>query len=384
MSKVMIVLALLALKTLQTAFTQNIPVQPDGKVAGQIMEAAKLKSNSQRIGIYETDWATDLVSPRFGAEPGLYTATYNPAALGFIDRDLFFFWMIQPFTPPAETDMHGGTQLLDGYYVKEVTSPQKIGYLFPLGQHVGLGVEFISAGYNWFLMAPYFFNDPDGTPTNTISSSRGLNGGAVSLGYRVTPNTSLGGSVAAWHTGEGGEEWNYMENKGLGFGGVLGYMLQIPRRDLSLSFSAAYAYVDQWYLDVVDIVLRQGNPPLVLEAAMATSLLDEKLDIILTANSDIYIDGRRGHVLRVIPAAEYQLARFFSARAGGDFSYMLRDGDVSYGYGGFAGVSFRFWRIELNGNFKVRVKPSRNLPGQSLQDWALLAGLRIAPGFIER
>jgi hypothetical protein len=348
------------------------------------MEETNLKSDSTMIDIYEPKWTTDLMSPRFGAEPGLYTGTYNPAALGFIDRDMFFFWMIQPFTSPAETDMHGGTQLLDGYYVKEMTNPQKIGYMFPVGSYLGLGVEFIGAGYDWSLVAPYFFNDPDGIPTNTIGSTRGLNGGAVSLGYRFAPTMSIGGSVAVWYTGEGEEVWNYMENEGLGFGGVVAYMLQIPRRDLALSFSAAYACIEQWYLDVVDFFLREGNPPLVFQAAVATSLLEERLEIIMTGISDIYIDGRGGHLMRVIPAAEYQIASFVSARAGGDLSYMLRDGDVSYGYGGFVGVSLRFWRIELNGNFKIRVKPARDLPGQSLQDWALLAGLRIIPGFLER
>jgi hypothetical protein len=63
---------------------------------------------------------------------------------------------------------------------------------------------------------------------------------------------------------------------------------------------------------------------------------------------------------------------------------MLQDGDFAFGYGGLAGVSFKFWRIELNGNFTMRVKPARTLPGQSLQDWALLAGMRITPGLLQQ
>ena len=384
MKKLMILLGMIGLITLQTSFAQSILPQPEERIAASPAERTELKAGGPVIGTDEAEWLTETVSPKFQMEPTLYTSAYNPASLGFIDHDIFFFWMVQTFIPPAETSSSGGTQPLDGFEADEKNSPQKLGYVMPLGESLGLGLEFISGGYDRMLTTPFWFNDPEGALVQSMGSNRGFNGGSVSLGYRFLENMSLGASAAAWYTAEGEEVWEYMYEKGLGFGAVVGYMLQIPDRDLALSFSAAYAYAKQWYLDISAQKLEEGAPPLVLEAALASSLLDGRLYLNTTAITDIYIDGRGGHVVRAIPVAEYSLTRFFSVRAGGELSYMLQDGEFAFGYGGLAGVSFKFWRIELNGSFTMRAKPSRLFPGHSLQDMALVAGMRIVPGFMER
>jgi hypothetical protein len=377
MKKLMILLGMLGLIILQASFAQSNLQQPEDAIAD-------LKAGRAVIGTVESEWLTETLSPKFRTEPALYTSAYNPASLGFIDRDTFFFWVVQLFPAPAEVDAHGGTQLLDGYYVDEKNQPWKYGYMMPLGESLGLGVEYITTSYHRMLYTPFTFNNPEGMPDWSIGSNQILDGGVVSLGYRFRENMSVGASAAVWYTGEGEEAWEWMYETGLGFSVLGAYMLLIPDRDLALSFSAAYAYAKQWYLDIAAQKLEEGAPPLVLEAALASSLMDGRLYLNAAAITDIYIDGRGGHVVRAIPAAEYSLARFFSVRAGGELSYMLQDGDFAFGYGGLAGVSFKFWRIELNVNFTIREKPARTLPGQSLQDWSLSGGLRFIPGLFRR
>jgi hypothetical protein len=354
MKKSIALLGMLALITFQTAFAQS------------------------------SRWLTENPSPKYTTEPALYTSAYNPASLGFIDHDTFFFWMVTPLPPPAVVDTHGRAQLLGGYYVKEENGLHKIGYMMPLGERVGLGIEHISTRFHRGLNTPFWFNDPEGTPVQELGANQDTDGGIVSLGYRFREDMSVGASAAVWYMDEREFVWDYMYEEGLGFSVLGAYMLQIPDRDLALSFSAAYAYVKQRYLDIAAQKLKEGAPPLVLEATMASSLLDGRLYLNAAVITDIYVDGRGAHVIRAIPVAEYALALFFSVRAGGELSYMLQAGDFALGYGGFAGVSFKFWRIELNGNFTMRLKPARMLPGYSLQDMALLVGMRVTPGFLER
>ena len=272
MKKLMILVAMLALITLQTVFAQS------------------------------DSWMMETLSLMHRTEPALYTSAYNPASLGFIDHDTFFFWMVNTPSPPAEVDTHGGTQPLDGYDVDEKNGLQHIGYIMPLGERVGLGVEYISTSFKRMLMAPFWFNDPEGTPVHELGSNQACDGGIVNLGYRFRENMSIGASAAVWYMGEGEEAWEYMYEKGLGFSVLGAYIFQIPGRDLALSFSAAYAYARQWYLDIAAQMLEEGAPPLVLEAAFASSLLDGRLNFNFAAITDIYIDGRGAHVVRLICA----------------------------------------------------------------------------------
>jgi hypothetical protein len=330
------------------------------------------------------EWSIEIVSPKFRITNYFFTPAYNPASLGFIDHDSFYTWKGQALPTPDELDF--GHQLVDGYEVREISlSPRRTGYVMPLGQNLGLGVENIAGGHDKFLSAPFWF-DFQGTPKKEIGSLYYVAGALVSIGYRFLDDMSVGVSLAAWYTDRDyEEEWTYMYESGvISFAFQGDYMLKVLEGRLTFDFSVAYTNQAERYVDFSQLLVKEGALPLLIEASLASAFLDRTLFLSLTGISDIYIDGRGGYVLRAIPVVEYLPFRFLSLRAGGEYSHMDQIGELSFGYGGLAGVSFRFWRIELIANFTIRKKPIRLLPGHSLSDWTLLVGVTLNTSFVKR
>ena len=251
---------------------------------------------------------------------------------------------------------------------------------------MGLGVEYIApGGHDRFLMAPFLF-DFQGTPTQSIGSRYYVAGGIVSIGYRFLDDMSVGVSLAAWYTDRDyEEEWTYMFDSGvISFAFQGDYMLKVLEGRLTFDFSMAYTNQAERYVDFSQLLVKEGAFPLLIEASLASAFLNRTLFLSLTGISNIYVDGRGGYVLRAIPVVEYWPFRFLSFRAGCEYSHMDQIGELSVGYGGLAGVSFKFWRIELNGNFTFRKKPIRLLPGHTLHDWTLLVGVTLNTSFVQR
>lgn len=350
-----------------------------------LIRAAEMNPDSEAIEIYmqKAEWSIEIMSPKFRIETEFFTPAYNPASLGFIDHDSFYTWVVQDLPSPDELDF--GQQLVDGYYVREIsTTPARIGYVAPLGQSLGLGVEFVTGGHDRNLRAPVWFAY-QGTPKQEIGSLFGFDGGAVSLGYRFREDMSVGVSLAAWYTSESnGEEWNYMLDRGISYAFQGAYMLRTLDQRLAFDFSVAYTNQAERYVDFSQLLVKEGALPLLIEASLSSAFLNRTLVLSLTGLSDIYIDGRGGYVLRAIPVVEYWPFRFLAVRAGCEYSHMDQIGELSVGYGGLAGVSFKFWRIELNGNFTIREKPTRLLPGHSVSDWTLLLGVTLNTSLVER
>ena len=121
---------------------------------------------------------------------------------------------------------------------------------------------------------------------------------------------SLGFSALAWYMRADEDAPSYLFEDGLGFGAEAGYIYSSPNRPLVLAFSAAYAYQAAQYLDYDANAVKEGTPPLVLEASAASTFFDRKLLVSLAGISDVYVDGRGGHVLRAMPVAEYRLFPF--------------------------------------------------------------------------
>ena len=87
-------------------------------------------------------------------------------------------------------------------------------------------------------------------------------------------------------------------------------------------------------------------------------------------------------MLRLVPVWEYWLKPYCALRAGLEYSHMLRDREYGLGLGTLLGLSFRFWRIQIDGNFSTRYQPSRMLPGESLPEWVISGGMTLNPVFI--
>lgn len=174
----------------------------------ELIREAELDPESKIIKFYlqKMEWSIDIVSPRFRISPELYTSTYNPASLAFINQDKFYMWMPFIIAPPNEIDDHGSSQLVDEYYVTDKISSQRFGYIMPLGKKMGLGLEFTGGGYDRMPVTPYPF-DYNGSTKFEIGGSPRSNGGTVSLGYSFLDNMSLGASLRVWYLNIGTEPW---------------------------------------------------------------------------------------------------------------------------------------------------------------------------------
>jgi hypothetical protein len=331
----------------------------------------------------EATGLADIASPRFRVEPEFFTCTQNPAALGFIEQDSVYFWTVTDMTPAGKLDA-GGNQSVNGYRVGDSFRPMRVGYVMPLGRLLGLGVEFFDGSYKKFLSTPFLF-DNQGIPTNDIGGTPNHNGGGVSLGYRFVTDMSLGVSLLAWYTkGQTGVPWDYMVDAGFNYAVEGAYMLRAWDDQLSFDLSATYVSQGERYVDFSQNRVAEGSLPFIVEASVNAALLGSTLLLSLKGISDIYVDQRGGYVLRAIPMAEYWPIRFLALRAGFEYSHMDQIGKFAVGYGFLGGLSLKIWRIELDGNFTIREKPIRLLPGSTLSDWKLVIGASFNPGLLTR
>ncbi|MCK5675287.1 MAG: hypothetical protein KAH95_18035 [Spirochaetales bacterium] len=323
---------------------------------------------------------------KYKVEPEYYTLVHNPASLAFINTDSFFFYMGQEMATPDDLDDMGGeTQLVDGYYIKERNAPMKAGYVFPIGNRMGFGIQYSGGSYNRYLNAPSFF-DYQGAPFGEMAGFPDNNGGALSIGYSILDDMSLGISAGTWisKSNVGGENYEFMYEDGNYFFINAGYMLKNIANHHIFGFSASYNNQIERYLDISQLTVEDGTLPLTLEADILSDFFNRLLFTSLTAISDIYIDGRGVYVFRLIPVIEYHPFTMLSIRAGGEFSYLYNKDDPAMGYGFLTGLSIKIKRLELNTNFTIRRKPSRSVPGAILSDRYLTVGFTLNPGIINR
>ncbi len=322
---------------------------------------------------------------KYKVEPVIYTPVHNPASLAFLKTDSFYIYMGMNLSTPDDLDVFGGgNQLIDGSYIKEWQNPVKLGYMFPLGEKLGISVEYTGFGYDGFLMYPFFF-DYLGSSYGDIMGSPRNNGGIISIGYSYNEEMSLGLSGGIWTTDASGEELsNFLSESGNYFSISAGYVLRVQAPDLILNFSTSYTNQLERYINYSQLKVFDGTLPLLLEASVLTHFLNRTMYFSLTGISDIYIDGRGGYVLKMIPVLEYRPFSLISIRVGGEYSHLNNEDKFALGYGFLGGLSVKIKKIQLNANFTIRKKPSRLLPGAALADRSLTVGITVNPSIIDR
>ncbi|MQY76832.1 MAG: hypothetical protein GH155_04300, partial [Spirochaeta sp.] len=133
-------------------------------------------------------------TPKFRVENEYYAPTYNPAYLGLLKEDSFYSWSGGGLTPP-DADQWGG-QTVEGYYFKEYPITMALGYALPLGQRLGLALEYNGGHFDRHIGtpgAPSF--DFQGVDVGELHPYFLSNGASVSLGYLLLDQLSLGASL---------------------------------------------------------------------------------------------------------------------------------------------------------------------------------------------
>jgi TolB-like protein len=345
-----------------------------------LSRAAALAPYADGIRAYlkRLEWSSEVVSPRFRIEHELYSAAVNPAALGFITEGQFYFlFNTSRYNDPENDHIY---QAVDGYFVAEDSFVQVLGCLIPLAPGLGLGAEFMprGGGYSRYLETPFTF-DRDGSPQTIHEGEPRFMGGSLSLGYALTDDLSLGTSLLLWHTGSGFDIPDNIFATGINYAVQAGCLLRTWEQQLTVGFSATYTDLAERYVDLDALQVEDGAFPLLLETSLAAVLLPDTLTASLRMLADVFIDGRSGYVLRAIPVLEYRpLAKLFF-RAGGEVSRLQLAGEDAAAYGFLGGASVRFGRFGVDANYTVREKPSRLLPGYTLNNRTLYIGAHLKP-----
>jgi TolB-like protein len=353
------------------------------KAKKELEKAKKIDPESEVAKYYLSKIET--ISPKFRIETELYATTYNPASLGFIERDNIFFWAGGSSDPPNLETSHGGAQLVGDYWVQDKLYPGKIGYLFPVGQSLGFGLEVLYGGFDLKAIREDGSQiiDFNGTLRSGIQSFFNNIGGSIIMGYRILDNVSVGAAFSLYNT-EKGEGSEVIVDEGVCFGIGGGLMIQGFNDNVTFDTHAAYTNQKIYYLDEEQQKIINGILPLVVEASITCALLNRTLFLCLKGIGDIYYDQRGGYSLRVIPIIEYWLFKFISLRAGYEYSHIDRADNFSMGHGILGGVTIKVWKFDLNANVTYREKPARMLPGYTVSNIKVLLGLTFYPNLFSR
>jgi hypothetical protein len=329
----------------------------------------------------------ESVSPKFRVETELYSSSYNPASLGFLENDISFAWSSAVFNPPNVT-LHpdrSEDQLTGDYWASNHGNSEKIGYALPIGGRLGLAAEFVRGGYRW-LAAPVdelVTFDNDGTSAGEVKDSFANTGAAVSLGYRILDNLSLGTTVMLWNAAKG-PGTTVTVDPGFYWAAGGGIMLKTLSDSLTFDVYAMYTNQGMYYGDTESMEILKGVMPLLAEASLTYELVSQVLFLGLKGIGSIYLDERGGHALRVIPVVEYRPLGFLSLRAGYEYSHFNQAGQFVIGHGFLAGFGVKVWRLDLNANLTYSQVPARLLPGYSVKSLTTLIGATFSPQLLSR
>lgn len=345
----------------------------------------------------ETDFflsKLQAVSPKFRVENPEYTSSYNPASLGFLEKDKFFMWSNIPIETPWVDRLGHGAQIIGDYYVQDQTIPLTAGYFFPVSDRIGLGLGYIMMVQSLEVNISDAFPPPldfEGTMIRGFKSSLINNGGFVAVGISFNDWFSAGLSVLAWYTMSADDravsdvyetESSTLIHEGFFFTLQPGIMISDPNGNFIFDLNAAYTSWEMYYADYDAGTVSLGNLPLVIDASVTGALLNQRLFLALKGISDIYLDDIGGHALRLIPMAEIWPWKFLSFRAGYEYSHLFRADKFTINHGVVGGLTFKIWKFEININLTYRQKPSKLLPGVAVDNMKVLIGVEFYPDLI--
>jgi TolB-like protein len=326
----------------------------------------------------------EIIAPKFRVETEFYAPTTNPAYLGFIEADTTYFWSGSSI-PPPDADPDSGFQNVDGNLFKEYPKTGRAGYHFPVGERLGLGIECSFGYFDRHIHTPYTFT-ADGDSTSESHSEFNDLGGAATAGFGITENLSIGTALRISYSSKprNRESTYNMVRDELRFGLSGGFVFAFSDEKYVVDMQLAYDSQDDWYLDEQQAEFLHGTLPLILETNFVASFFDNRLVTALKGIGDIYVDDRGGHALRAIPMVEYWMLPFLSVRGGYEYVHLQQSGSFTVGNGFLAGISVKFWKFTVNGNYTLRKKPSRLIPGYLIDESYLLVGLTFTPEWIMR
>ena len=331
-------------------------------------------------------------SPKFRVEMVEYVTPYSAASLGFIESGKIYFWLSAFDIVPTET-LPGAEWihiLDDDFGGNDATNAAFLGISMPVGESMGIGAGLM--GVVWDLHGSYIADVPDqnifeynGEYYNDPSYSVYNYGAYGSFGISLTDWLGIGCSVIGYMFHPAGTAiQNISGGDQFAFSVYPGLMIQSPDGNIVFDLNAVYTNAEFYYADTDLYKIFQGQMPVVIDSSITVGFPEERIFVGLKGVGDIYIDGRQGHALRLIPMAEWWPAEDFSVRAGYEYSHLYLSDVFTIGHGAVGGATVRLDDFDINANVAYRQKPVRLLPGYTLPDIKIMVGIEYSPEFLER
>ncbi len=353
--------------TAKKALDEAKTIDPGNEVAAEYL--AKLSLNTAKFKV--------------SLEP--YYSDQNPGTLAFQGTDQLYLTLnlnteliIEFFRTFTGGPVHY-LILPDGTELWGADARIKLGYSFPIADQWGIRCEafyFVSGDEARILI-------PNPTSGYHRVMQSGL-GGLVEAGVRLNEFWSVGLGVAAFmecHTvAIFYSDWE--DNLQPAFSFKAGAMFR--NEDKSVVYDVQAGYCTGRMVPVIEGVYQDPlTLPLFVENTVTITLAGKNLFIILKQLNDICFD-RPYYYGRIVPAAEYFFADWFSVRLGGEASYVHLNSSDDFGYGVMGGLTFRMDKLDLDLNFSYRLRPSRWLENIMYPEGVFTLGFSLNDLFTAR
>jgi TolB-like protein len=390
-------------KEVLTSFSEAVDAvdKKDVKTAREKLKRAEKIDRTNRAVEYYLNklFAT---SPKFNAELIFYAPSFNPAYLGFVDKDRFYFTSSNNLLTPSHVTFPnpGGShadfnwEVIPGLYYRLGTGKGEFGYYLPIGKRLGIGAE-LAGGANGHIVRDKNYQIPSLTPGDDVylASSASIIGGRLSAGISLNERLAVGASTFLFNsrTNLGGRDGPEDPRSNTFSASVtLGAYSRWSEGKLTLDTLITAPFLQEVYIDYSEkeyVAYKTAPYPLVWETSLVTALGGNRLYAAVKEVAEIYVsfgeDERRGIASRSIGALEWWVLDFLSIRAGGEYDFLSLLDNTEHGFGAFAGLTVRWGSFDLDANYTYMERALRFYPGLSGLDGTLLVQLSWNGAFIK-
>ncbi len=306
-------------------------------------------------------------SAKFKVVPERYVSYYNPAYLGGMEKDRVYYSQSRGWHTDGFSDENNSGQLIERttdllWGVNEKREGKSQGYLYPIGQRLGLGAEMTTASWGDSVVQdtalPGLLYAQEGNQFSKYT------GGSLQAGLALSPTAALGLGVSVaqlereYYTQFTNPD--YFKESAMAFGGFLGAVLRNRTGTLVWDGLASWSTEPQYWFDRDTMDFTRFAAPIYIEQTLTASFLGGKAFVALKQVNDVFPD-RATLYARLMPVAEVWLFNLVALRAGAEGSVVLRDGTSELGWGATGGLSLKIWKITTDVNYTLRQRPSRSL-----------------------
>ncbi len=360
--------------------------QETEKARKELGAAKALDPESETVEYYLSKLVVNTTRFKVLMEP--YFSYQNPAFLGIIRTDMFFF---SGTIPPAYTITNINKNQVEGInmtsfgadkYISEQTWNGYEGYAFPIGSRMGLRITTTHCGFSDRRWEGSY---DDGPVTTTGRNSMG---GIIDLGYALKERWALGFGAGLFSMSKEdmGPKAAIIAPDRAVLSLNLGVLYRRP--DESLIVDSRLGYNSDTYETIDEVTLLEDKEvmsPILLENTLTLSLNDRRTFLLVKQINNVCFD-RTYYYATIMPAVEHFLTDWVSFRGGIEGSFSILNDSAQIGYGILGGFTLRYpkWGLECDFNVTYRLRPSRAVEELLYKDLVILMNITLNDVFISR